>query len=742
MKRIISLLLALLLLLSLVLAVIPAAHAATGDEIRAAKKIISVVYDDSTSMYGDRWVYANYAMQALTALLNEQDELHITYMSQPTSSQQISLADINGAVTKVRNWNQAGDTPMASLVTAKKRLDAVSESDPSAQFWLVILTDGQIGTGDELKDALNDDFKGAKMSNGSRLNVAYLAMCNSKGEQKGDEKNGLYTFYAENANQITDVMAQMANLISSRLVADKVKQVDDTTITFTSDLPLYSIAILAQESAAKVVSAVNSDGPLNIDRNIPLDAREPFYNSMLTLRGNASVINLIGGTVSRVIEADTYTVTFSEKVDVKDIVVLYEPAIGVKMVVSRNGVTVTDTSKLANGDDVTIELIPVVPGTDKEISKNDLPKGISWNIEYSVGGNLVDSNFSNRLSGVKLLEGDNMIRGTMQLPGFAPSVFDIYFAIPPIVYDFGIDVNQPDPLTYYRAGSGRSQEGGSLTFHITNAGTPLTKEEQKELDLKLELTSTVCDDSRVTGFLNRLGKINAGCTLKRNDDGSYTLTPNPIVPFTSFLTKAGDYTVTVTLNRDNTVTATGKFTLEAKADDWFELLGLVISIAILWHLIFTLFIKYKFHGQEVRYRRYQLRDDNGGGIPLSGLSNNDSCTLKFARVFTPYNFFAFWERGCVYKFHDLTLVAGPGGTVFVSGKSIAKSVSHYGLSSDDPETRLKRINKSLDATEMVVDEEKGKTVRTAMDTPLSAETPIYFKTRPNDERIWSLYFSE
>lgn len=742
MKRIISLLLALLLLLSLVLAVIPAASAATGDEIRAARKIISVVYDDSTSMYGERWVYANYAMQALTALLNEQDELHITYMSQPTSSQQISLSDINGAVTQVRNWNQAGGTPAEALDTAKRRLDNISESDPAAQFWLVILTDGQIGSGDSLRDKLNKEFKGSKMSNGSQLNIAYFAMCNKNGEQRADEKDGLHTFYAETPNQITGVMAEMANLISSRIIADKVKQVDDTTISFTSDLPLYSISILTQESSAKVVSAANSEGALNIDRNIPLDAKEPFYNSMLTLYGNAAVINLMGGTVSQVIQADTYTVTFSEKVDVKDLVVLYEPAIGVKMVISKDGVEITDTAKLGNSDDVTIELIPVVPGTDKEISKNDLPKGISWHIEYSVNGGPVDSHDSNRLSGVKLLEGDNMIRGTMQLPGFAPSVFDIYFVIAPIVYDFGIDVNQPDPLTYYRAGSGKSLEGGSLTFHITNEGKPLTKQEQKDLDLKLEVTSTVCDDSKVTGFLNRLGKVNVGCTLKRNDDGSYTLKPNPVVPFTSFLTRAGDYTVTVTLNRDKTVTATGKFTLEAKADDWFELLGLIISILVLWHLIFTLFFKYKFHGQEVRYRRYQLRDDTAGGIALSGLSNNDSCTLSFWRLFTPYNFFAFWEKGCVYKFRDMTLVAGPGGTVYVSGKSIANRVSYYGSSSENPETRLKRINKSLDATEMVIDEEKGKTKRIAVDMPLSAETPIYFRTNENDERIWCLFFGE
>jgi hypothetical protein len=50
---------------------------------KAAKKIISVVYDDSGSMWdaNDSWAAANYAMQAFAALLNADDEMYITYMS-------------------------------------------------------------------------------------------------------------------------------------------------------------------------------------------------------------------------------------------------------------------------------------------------------------------------------------------------------------------------------------------------------------------------------------------------------------------------------------------------------------------------------------------------------------------------------------------------------------------------------------------------------------------------------------
>ena len=38
------------------------------------RKIVSVVYDDSGSMEGDKWAYANYAMQAFCGMLNSEDQ--------------------------------------------------------------------------------------------------------------------------------------------------------------------------------------------------------------------------------------------------------------------------------------------------------------------------------------------------------------------------------------------------------------------------------------------------------------------------------------------------------------------------------------------------------------------------------------------------------------------------------------------------------------------------------------------
>ncbi|MBQ8697226.1 MAG: hypothetical protein IJ519_05845, partial [Clostridia bacterium] len=77
MKRIASLLMTFFIVLG-ALTLLPTDSRAESLYIR---KIVSVVYDDSGSMTGDKWAYANYAMQTFCGMLNSEDQLYITYMS-------------------------------------------------------------------------------------------------------------------------------------------------------------------------------------------------------------------------------------------------------------------------------------------------------------------------------------------------------------------------------------------------------------------------------------------------------------------------------------------------------------------------------------------------------------------------------------------------------------------------------------------------------------------------------------
>ena len=717
---------AILLCLSLLCSLAVTAFADTGTEARVPKKIISVVYDDSGSMSGDRWVYTNYAMQALTALLNEQDELYITYMSQPTTVTTMALNNVEGAVQEIRDWNQSSDTPGESLDTAKAQLDSINETDASTQFWLFVMTDGSIDGIHDLQNKM-DSFQGAPMSNGSTLNVVYLAM--GAGAIPLQSGGSLYAFAPGDNEAITAAMGDISNLISGRITAD-VKKVDDQTYTFSSDLPLYSISVLSQQSSATVTGAKTSESSLNLYRNIPLDASDPFGDTDLKLFGSAAVLNLRGASgENQVIPAGSYTITFSEPVDINDLTIQYEPAIGLKAVITRDGVEITDPSQLAVGDKVSIEMIPVIPGTDEEIDPSALPANISWRIEYEVDDSVVASNDSNELSDVEILLGRNMVRGIMQIPGFAPSVYEIYFEQNQIIYNFGLEVDQPDPLSYYRKNIGDgSIEGGSVTFWLTNDGQRMTREQINQSGAELIITDIVCDNSNVTGFMHRIGKMLAGAKLIENADGSYTLQPTGKIAFTSFMTMAGDYTVQVSLEGDPSITADGQFTLVPQLSDWLDLLILILILILLIYLIYIIFIKYKFKGQTVRYEAYRVQGD-GTGVEMRGSARSLDLKPLSGHLLLP-------TRACYVNFQGLKLEAGPDGMITVTGKSIAKRVALYGASGSDPTESLDTILATMRSTV----KKDGK--REASDQTLSSRRPLYFRSTETDKLVWCLYIKK
>ena len=727
MKKPLQRLFALLLCLCMLFSLAATAMANTSSAVQVPKKIISVVYDDSTSMEGDCWVYANYAMQALTALLNEQDELYITYMSQPDTVTTMDLTSVEGAVQEIRNWSQEGGTPVESLDTARDHLDTISEPDASTQFWLFVMTDGEIIGTDNLQNKL-DSFQGAPMSNGSALNVVYLAM--GPGAKTAQSGGSLYAFSASDINAISSVMGDVSNLISGRIAADNIQKVDEQTYTFTSDLPLYSISVLSQQSSATVTGAKASEGTLNVYRSIPLDASEPFGHSSLNLFGNASVLNLRNQAgENQVIPAGSYTITFSEPVELSDLTIQYEPAIGLKAVITREGIEITDTSELVTGDKVSIEIIPVIPGTDEPIDVSKLPGTINWKIEYEVDDSVVASNNSNQLDDVEILMGRNMIRGTMQIPGFAPSVYEIFFEQSEIVYNLGLEVDQPDPLSYYRRYiRDGSIEGGAVTFWLTNDGQRLNQAEVDQSGAKLEVVNIECDNSNVTGFLHTFGKVLAGAKLVENGDGSYSLKPTGKMAFTAFLTMAGDYTVDVALVDDPSIQATGKFTMVPLLIDWLDLLILILIVCLLIYLIYIIFIKYKFKGQTVRYEAYRIQGD-GTGVEMRGSARSLDLKPLSGHFLLP-------TRACYVNFQGLRLEAGPDGMVTITGKSIAKRVCLYGASGSDPTESMDTIIATMRSTV----KKDGK--REASDQTLSSRRPLYFRSTETDKLVWCLYLKK
>lgn len=346
MKRVLSAMLAFILMCS-VFVCLPVSVSAESLYIR---KVVSVVYDDSGSMDGDKWAYANYAMQAFCGMLNSDDRLFITYMSHLQQSTNynpeiidLSAGGIQGSVDSIRKHTDSGSTPYSAVETAYNKLKSVNDSNPNTQYWLVVITDGAFDecnsmSNDKKKSFLNDNFKDyaeSVMPNGTNPQVTFLGIGDVVSPDE-DQSKGIFTYSASNADGIIGAMSDMADRISgrTRLQQNDIKKIDDKTIQVSSSIPLLNIAVFNQGSQAKITKAVYSNETgIPVSRNVSLSY--PNYSNLV---GGAFLL----GDSQSVIGSGTYNITFDQKVDLNDVIILFEPALEMRMTISVNGKEISD----------------------------------------------------------------------------------------------------------------------------------------------------------------------------------------------------------------------------------------------------------------------------------------------------------------------------------------------------------------------------------------------------------------
>ena len=670
-------------------------------QIKAAKKIISVVYDDSGSMNDDHdsWAVANYAMQAFAGLLSAEDEMYITYMSDVGTTEEgakaVNLSDPQGAVDAIRADSQVGGgTPLRSVEIALDKLKAVASTDETDQYWLVILTDGEMdANGAKASDlqALLDSCKGMTMSNGSGLQTYYMGIgsANTINDNPGQ---GLYSIMA--GFDIVPALSEVANKVSGRMKFEDsdISQVDGKTVKLSSEIPLYSIAVFSQNSKAQVSSA-KGESAFQVDRNVALESPNAV------LYGNAALIT----NGANVIPAGEYTITFSEDISLKDTVFMYQIAIEMKPVLTKNGVKLDDVSQVAPGDILDIELVPTNPETGDPIEESKLPKGITWGIGYSIDGNLIKDSNTRNLTGVTAAEGENKITCSMQIPDYAPMVQTITFRpIDPIVY--GVSEAPSDNDAYYRNELGLDNCLGTPDrFYITADGAPMGKTELENKKLSkngLEVIDVQVDDSKLSGFLDTFGSVVAPVKLKLQDDGSFVVYPGKsVVP--AFLIQAGDYTVTVALESDNSCTATASFTVIPRLVDWIDFWWVLVLLILILYILYILFVKAKFNGQTVNIDVY--RPFGGDG---EGKLQKSQCDEIILHKYTLNTFLPTKASTCQIPGVGIKVIAdGYGGVYFLP--SGLQGFQKAGSSGCNPISNYVGVVNSLKDTEKLINDAKA-----------------------------------
>lgn len=671
-------------------------------EVKAAKKIISVVYDDSGSMWDahDSWAVANYAMQAFAGLLSAGDEMYITYMSEVGTSDEgakaMNLGDPQGAVNSIRADIQRGDeTPLRSVEIALDKLKAVKSTDETDQYWLVILTDGKkmsaTGAKASSLQSLLDSCKGMAMSNGSGLQTYYMGIGDAV-SVKDDAGKGLYSIMA--GFDIVPALSEVANKVSGRMkfAGSEINQVDDKTVKLYSEIPLYSIAVFSQNSKAQVTAA-KGESAFQVDKNVSLESP----NSVLF--GNAAMIT----NGAHVIQPGEYTIAFSEDIALEDTVFMYQMAIEMKPVISKNGVTLDDVSDVAPGDVIDIELVPANPETGDPIDESKLPQGISWGIGYSVDGTIMKDSQSRTLTGVTSKEGENKITCTMQIPDYAPMVQTITFSpVDPVVYS--VTVTASDDDVYNRNALGLDNCLGTPDrFYLTADGVPLGKAEVEKLDLSrlgLEVIDVQTDDSMLSGFFDTFGSVKASVKLKLQDDGSFVAYPGKgVVP--AFMLQAGDYTVTVGIKSDNNCGATGTFSLNPRMADWLDFWWILLLLFIILYIVYILFIKAKFEGQTVSIDVFKPFGSDG-----EGTLQKSQCDEIVLHKYTLKTFLPPKSSSCQLPGVGIKVYAdGYGGIYFVPGA--LKGYQKAGPSGSNPISNYIGVVNSLKDTDKLIDDAKA-----------------------------------
>lgn len=714
----------------------------TATSVLPPKKIVSIVFDDSGSM-GDDWLDENYAVQVFAALLNPQDELYVTYMSELTADR-IDLNDPDAAVKKIRDKKMAdGGTPLTAVDVACDALEGIRGEDPATQFWLVIMTDGGFGRYDsryaDLDDALNQ-LKGKAQSNGSKLRVYYFGIGASAATVSPDPSNGLE---ARQSDDIVGTLGEIAGAVSGRCIFEKneIEVIDRRSIRIRSNLPLYSMSAFTQNSTAKVESVEAADAETPDDglsvRNIHVDRPDLYLPDNVKekkagLRGNVSVIS----GKNDILPPGAYTISFTGDIDVDKLVLMYQPAIRLELQLTAHGNEITDPAQIHENEDVEVEIRPVDPSSGEEIDMDSFPQDTGWEIRISRDG--TEQLQEGRTADLQdLAHVEYRIRGAMTIPGM-PAVYTREIAFTPTddprAYSLEAD---KDTGTIPRAKlmSGENADSSPAVRVMRDEDLdrdgvpdgnprPLTKEET--VGKKAAVEKEVRIEADDFGFLpNRLGFLQAGLSLRQRSDGAYVLCPDiggtrgtMLTLLAPYAIRTGHYHVTVELpvngqTEELHADVTGRLT------DWIPLLVEIFLLWLLYRLWYMIFKKQKFARNCALDLSVYIRDPDGYGS--ASPDQNEQITLK------PYGEHPFSKKPAQIRVRTLqiTVFANATGMPCVETNTVYRGGS-WGVSTVREGRRGIRFDKVVETIRTQTKKrEKGESDEPEMHILTSEPTYFY-----------------
>lgn len=341
-------------------------------------KIVSLVFDDSGSMQGEKEENANYALQALISMLGENDELNIVRMSKPNGRNflDIQTNDMKqSSIDSVRDWMSAGGTPFDAVDIARDWLyERKEQVGNSAEYWLIIITDGEFNfyqNGEkeidmyQYMDNINNNFTGMKFES-ILLNIGNELQENFVNVFKVTPNCSVQE--AKTAKDIVNSMFEISSRINSGLnIQDlDVKKVNSNEIVLNLELPIYKMNIFIQKNGLEITN-IESENSTNIEivaYNIETDKKSAKMNEITSDRG--------------FLKQGKYTITFNDEVDLDLAQVKIYVQVAVKNVLKlykrdgKNDVELSDVDYYSLKSNESIiaksELISLIDGVAIDIS--------------------------------------------------------------------------------------------------------------------------------------------------------------------------------------------------------------------------------------------------------------------------------------------------------------------------------------------------------------------------------------
>ena len=563
-----------------------------------SRRVVSVMYDDSGSMSGEKWAGASYSMQAFTAMLNPEDALVITYMSENTSSnpqdwvsRKVDLRNPQAAVDAIRAHTDTGNTPVGALEQAFNALTAFNDTNPNTEYWLVAFTDGAFNEegNDEITERLKR-YAQKDMPNGSQARIFFMTigdlvnMCTPSdgGMSNIDVRRALTT------DDVTDDIFSIAAEISGRyqVSSSDIAQTDDRTLTVSSALPLFNIGVLTQNSSAKVERIRSSEGAdVSIKSNVAIKAPGAENASVgnpteqiLKMNGHVA----LAGKANQILPAGKYTITFSESVSEKDVAVLLEPAIELRIRILKDGAPLPDDYVITEHETgLSADAALYEYGTDNAISPSLMPDGVEYAITHTENGAEAASAASLELDPLSVTTGESEITASASLPGFFHlTARKVFTPEHPVVTRIDAEV--------YPDGSKRlSPSDGPEVVYLTDIGSNRTG-----IRFTLYEDDTPIDPARAKQLLDA---FNAGISADFRHyeteilpDGSYLVYPTKgsglfYNPLFDWIFHHGPQKVGVDLNGAH---AEGRLTFRLGRGWVLPLLKLLIPLYLLWWFLF------------------------------------------------------------------------------------------------------------------------------------------------------------